>query len=187
MKAAQDGSTGALSASERGAQRNKDALAALAGQRHRRKVDVNALADTIRGFGSAQMDTNAAARGFEQALDDLQASIDENGATLDRTTQAGRDNEANLDGLARSTLEWAAATVQQTGDQEAANGIIQAGRDQLARMLEQFGITGEGAQQYIDTLGLIPGNIPTAVTLNVTEAQQQLNNFIAGIESGRRR
>ncbi|MCM3500617.1 phage tail tape measure protein [Microbacterium sp. P26] len=183
MKAAQEGSTGALSESERSAQRNKDALAELAGQATSTKVDVNTLADAIRGFGSAQMDTNAAARGFEQALDDLQGSLEQNGSTLDRGVQAGRDNEANLDDLARATLEWSAATVQQTGDQEAANQIVADGRQRLIEMLGQFNITGAEAEAYADKLGLIPENIPTAVTLNTSVAQQQLNDFIAGIQN----
>ena len=99
------------------------------------------------------------------------------------STQAGRDNEATLDAVAQATLNWAAAIVQQTGDQEAASQTIQAGRDQLIAMLEQFGITGQAAQDYADRLGLIPGDIPTAVSLNTTEAQQQLAAFLADINS----
>lgn len=172
------GSTDALSEAESATAANERALADLAGQATSTETDISKLADTIRGFGSAQMDTNAAARGFEQALDDLQDSINNNGSTLDRTIQQGRDNEANLDGLARATLEWSAATVQQTGDQQAANDIMQAGRDQLIGMLEQFGITGAEAEAYADKLGLIPGNIPTAVELNTEAAQGEIDRFV---------
>lgn len=177
-RAAMEGTTGALAESEAATTVNERALAELAGQATSTQVDIDSLADTIRGFGSAQMDTNAAARGFEQALDDLQDSITENGSTLDRSIQAGRDNEANLDGLARATLEWAAATVQQTGDQEAANGVIQAGRDRLVEMLDKFGITGDAAQAYADRLGLIPGSVSTAVELNTATATQTMAEFM---------
>jgi len=178
------GSTDALAEAEAATAANERALAGLAGQASSTETDIGKLADTIRGFGSAQMDTNAAARGFEQALDDLQGSINENGSTLDRTIQQGRDNEANLDGLARATLEWSAATIQQTGDQEAANQIISDGRQRLVEMLEQFGITGDEAQAYADRLGLIPGQISTAVELNATEAQGAVDRFVT-LNSGR--
>lgn len=178
------GSTDALSEAEAATAANERALAGLAGQASSTETDIGKLADTIRGFGSAQMDTNAAARGFEQALDDLQGSINENGSTLDRTIQQGRDNEANLDGLARATLEWSAATIQQTGDQEAANQIISDGRQRLVEMLEQFGITGDEAQAYADRLGLIPGQTSTAVELNATEAQGAVDRFVT-LNSGR--
>ncbi|WP_244630580.1 phage tail tape measure protein [Microbacterium sp. CFBP 8790] len=178
LKAAQAESTGAFREGEAATARNERALADLAGRATSTQVDIDSLANTIRGFGSAQMDTNAAARGFEQALDDLQGSIERNGTTLDRTTEAGRENEANVDGLARTTLEWAAAIVQQTGDQEAANGVMQAGRDRLIEMVGQFGITGDAAQTYADSLGLIPGMIPTAVELNTSTATRTMAEFL---------
>jgi uncharacterized protein YukE len=177
-KAAQEGATGALQDGTNATADNSSALAELAGKASSTKVDVEGLADAIRGFGSAQLDTNSAARGFEQALDDLQDSINKNGSSLDRTAQAGRDNEERLDGLAKATLEWAAATVQQTGNQDDANQIIQTGRDQLVGMLDQFGITGQAAQDYADRLGLIPGQIPTAVELNTSTAEQQITAFL---------
>lgn len=182
-RAALEGTTGALSESEDAASRNERALSALAGQASSTKVDVEGLANAINGFGSAQLDANSAARKVEQAFDDLQESINENGSSLDRTIQAGRDNEAALDDMARASVEYAAAIATQTGDQEAASQAIQDGRDRLISMLEQFGITGEAAQIYADQLGLIPGNVPTAVTLNTSEAQQQLSTFLTDIQN----
>ncbi|MGW9587501.1 phage tail tape measure protein [Microbacterium sp. NPDC055455] len=168
----------ALGDSEETTEDNESALRALAGQAAATGDEVEDLADTIRGFGSATLNTRDAQRSFEQALDDLAESVEANGATLDITTQAGRDNEAAIDSLATTTLEWAASVYEQTASQEQANGVIADGRSRLIEMLGQLGITGQAAEDYADDLGLIPGNIETAVAVTgVEEAESALNEL----------
>lgn len=156
---------------------NTDALAALAGEAVNAEGKVEDLADTIRNFGSAQFDVRAATRSFEQAVDDLTDSLTNNGATLDLNEQAGRDNQAVIDGLAKSALDVAAATYTQTGSQEAATAALEAGRSKLVEMLQQFGYTEAEAQAYADTLGLIPSNIPTTVDVLTADAESELQAF----------
>jgi len=158
---------------------NTEALAELSGSAAQADEDVSKLADTIRGFGSAQLDVNSATRAFEAAVDDLTSSLDENGATLDVGTEQGRANQAALDDIAKSTLNLAAATIEQTGKQEDANATIAAGRDALIDALAQFGITGQAAEDYADNLGLIPDSVSTAVSLSTTRAQQEIDSFAA--------
>lgn len=157
---------------------NEDALRALAGQAVTAGGEVDGLADQIRNFGSATLSTRDAQRQFEQAFDDLTASITENGATLDINEQAGRDNQASLDDMAKSSLELAAATYEQTGSQDQANAVLATGRDRLIEMLGQFGITGQAAEDYADDLGLIPANIQTYVALNTDAATSAMYRFI---------
>ena len=168
---------------------NADALRALAGQAESTNESVDDLAEAIRGFGSAELDTRNAARELEAAFDDLQGSIDANGATLDITTEKGRANEAQLDATAQATLEYAASIVQQTGNQEAANGVIASGRERLIEMLAQFGITGAEAEAYADKLGLIPENVKTYVEATTSDAEralQRVRDALAGIPNVKR-
>ncbi|MFL1999478.1 phage tail tape measure protein [Microbacterium sp. A1-JK] len=154
------------------------ALASLAGQANDTMGSIDELADTIRGFGSAEFDVRAASREFEAALDDLSASVSENGSTLDRSTEAGRANESAIDDLAQGALDLAAATGIRTGSEAEATRVLAEGRQRLIEMLGQFGITGQAAEEYADTLGLIPGNIPTAVGLvGVDAAEERLRRF----------
>jgi hypothetical protein len=172
----------AMGESEDAAVDNEDALRALAGQSAITGEEVDGLADQIRNFGSATLNTRDAQRQFEQALDDLQESIDANGTSLDITTQAGRDNQAAIDEIVTSTLEWSASVQEQTGDQAAANSVLADGRQRLIDMLGQFGITGEAAETYADDLGLIPGNIDTFVSVSGVEtAQQKIENLRAAL------
>ncbi|KAA9133715.1 phage tail tape measure protein [Microbacterium caowuchunii] len=165
------------------AREHEDALAALAGQAVSTSTDIEGLADAIMNFGAAELDTRDASRKFEAALDDVgeklqrqrdayaeaNGSLDGFVASLDTGTDAGRENESALDAIAEKSKVLAAAIVTQTGSQEDATAAVQRGRDELIRALEQFGITGDAAEEYADRLGLIPEQVVTAVQLNGTE------------------
>lgn len=167
-----DALTGAANEADTAAAATEDTAAAVAelqGAAEDADGAVEDLAETIRGFGSATLDTRAAQREFEQAVDDLTASLEENGSTLDVNTEEGRANEAALDDLVTRTLELSAATYEQTGSQEAATEVIEAGRAKLVEAAEQLGMTKEEAEAYADSLGLIPENINTAVGIQGTD------------------
>lgn len=165
---------------------NEEALDSLSGKATDATVDIDTLADAIRGFGSAQLDANAAARDFEAAIDaqveilqkqrdayaEANGTLDGFTSSLDISTAEGRENQAALDAIAQAALNTAAATIKQTGDQDAATAAISRGRAALIEALGQFGITGAAADAYADTLGLIPSNIPTAVELNGVDAAE---------------
>lgn len=139
---------------------------------------VDGLADKIRGFGSATLDTREANRQFEEAIDAVTESVGANGTSLDIATAAGRANEASLDSLAQKSLNAAAAALEQTGSQDQATAAINRGREELRRVLDQFGITGQAAEDYINKLGLVPGNVDTAVKLNDADtAEGRLNDL----------
>ncbi|WP_170198024.1 phage tail tape measure protein [Microbacterium saperdae] len=165
------------------AEQHESALRELEGGAAGAMQGIDELSDAIRGFGSTELDARAAVRELEAAYDDLAASVAENGASLDITTEAGRSNEAALDAIARKTLEVTASTLSQTGSQQAANEAMAAGRQQLIDMLAQFGITGAEADAYADRLGLIPGNIPTTVQLlGVGEASTAIQQLISAYD-----
>ena len=122
------------------------------------------LIDSIRGLDDAMSAFTDSENGYYQALDDVNAALAENGATMDVTTKAGRDNRAALSELASATTDYAAEMLsmgQATGD---VNAQIQAGRDQFIAAAEQMGMTGEAAVALADQYGLIPGNVQTLVT-----------------------
>lgn len=175
----------AMGEGESAAVDNTAALNELAGQAADTGSEVEGLSDIIRDFGSAQIDVMEAESAFEQALDDVTASVKENGESLDLNGEKGRANQDALIGLADASKEFAAATYDQTGSQEQANEVLANGRAKLIDMLGAFGITGDKAEAYADKLGLIPGNINTAVTANTTPAQQAVDAFIRN-NSGKR-
>lgn len=161
-------------------QNQADELLRMEGKSYDAGFAIDGLADKIRNFGSATLDSREAERQFQEAVDAVSASVAANGAVLDINTAAGRQNEAALDAVAQSALDSAAATYVQTGSVEDATVAVQAGRDALIDQLAQFGITGEAAELYADNLGLIPEDVPTLVALlGVPEAETALNDLTA--------
>lgn len=173
---------GALAAQIAAASASKQAagLAKLQGTAVDASGSIANLSSEIQNFGKAQFDAEDADRAFHQAIDDVTTGLQQqadaykqahgglDGFThsLDINTQNGRDNSAALEQIAKATLTKASADLTQTGSQQDANAAIDAGRAALITALAQFGITGQAAQDYADKLGLIPGSISSAVSLN---------------------
>lgn len=155
-----------------------DAVNTLSGKAESASIDISELAAQVRGFASGELDAREAARQFENAVDAVTAAVAENGANLDIGTEAGRRNEAALDAIATAANNAAAATLERGGSEDEARAAVQRGRDELILALGQFQVTGAEAEAYADKLGLIPGNINTAVTASTREAQNAIDTFI---------
>lgn len=157
---------------------NAGELQAMGEQARLTEDQVDSLADAIRGFGDASLSSRDAQRQFEAALDDLTASVGENGLSLDINTEQGRSNEAALDAIAEAARDAAASKLELTGSEADATSEIQRGRDALIEQLGQFGITGQAAQDYADQLGLIPDDVLTALKLTgADQVKSQLNDL----------
>jgi hypothetical protein len=100
MNAEPEGSTGS-------APKQSEALTGISGA----AFNIDAASDTIRNLASATLDSRAAARDLEAAVDDVAAAVAENGTTLDISTSQGRANEAALDAVAESAKGLAASTL----------------------------------------------------------------------------
>lgn len=157
---------------------NTDVLNAMGIAAGEASGQVSDLADQIRGLSDTTLSARDAEREFQAAIDDATEAFEKNGSTLDINTAAGRENQAALDAIAKSAKEAAAAKYEQTQSEGAATEEIEAGRAALIDQLAQFGITGQAAEDYADSLGLIPENIRTLVSLNTSNAQQTLDRFI---------
>lgn len=156
---------------------NTDRLKDLATQTDLTKDEVDDLADAIRGFGSEQLNTRDASRQYESALDDLRDSLEENGNEFRDTEAAGRANNEAVDSLISGTTEYAAAILEQTGNQDQANAALAAGKQALLDMLNQFDPAGVAAGNYNDILNLIPTDITTVATADTEDAQTKVTTY----------
>ena len=163
---------------------NTGALSELEAQAGMSKDQITQLADVIRGFGNETLTAREAERQFQESIDQVSASVVENGTSLDINTEQGRANEKALDDLARAALDAAASKFELTGKEADATAAVQAGRDELIRQLGQFGITGQAAEDYANKLGLIPRDVTTRITAETGNAQRMVDQFIA-TNSGR--
>lgn len=175
---AQDLARMAMDGGRTAAVSQQEVIDSLTGSLSLNAGEVDALSAKLAAFAEQHLVTRSAARDFEASIDDLTDSLAENGATLDIGTEAGRRNEEAIDRVAEATMRSAEETRKQTGSQSAANDVINKGRDALLNQLAAFGITGQKAQDYVNKLGLIPGDVRTEVALRGVQAAKDALNEI---------
>lgn len=119
-----------------------------------------------------------AERGFEAAVDAAEAALQENGATLDTTTEKGRANEAALDGIAGANTRVVAEMQKNGRTQADIQGAVQRSRDEFLRLAGSMGMSASDAARLADQLGLIPGNYTATVVANTDPATSRIQEFI---------
>ena len=155
------------------------AYAATGGQAALTADQIQTLSDKISNTNSRFFEARSASRDYQAALDELTASLTENGNTLDINTAEGRENEEALDAVAQAAFNLSAKTLEQTGSQQKANDAIRTGRSDLIDLADQFGWTQAEAEAYANALGLIPENINTRIDLDKAAAQKAIDTFIS--------
>jgi len=102
---------------------------------------------------------------YQQAIDDVTASIKENGRTLDRNTEKGRNNERALISQAQAALDIAATL--KTADRVP---FLSRARKDLVDAAAKFTGNRKEAQKLATALGLVPQKVKTDVKLTGAEA-----------------
>jgi TP901 family phage tail tape measure protein len=141
---------------------------------------VEGLADAIRAYDDLMSGLVNAEIGFRQAIDDVNEALGADGfvATLDLSTQAGRDNMSALDDLAQSTTDWAAQLQESGGTMEEVTGAIQEGRDAFVTAAEAMGLSTAEAEALADQYGLIPDTVKTEFESNMPTTKDQLQGIL---------
>lgn len=172
---------GALAAelSSTATDQSTEAIAKLAGKAADANGDVQKLADTLSGLGQGSRDVSGAQIQLQQAIADATKALQDNGATLDISTQKGRDNQTALNGIAQSALALAGAQEVAGASTDVLTATVQGGRDAFIASAVQMGLTQAAAADLANQYGLIPGNVATAVAVTGTEkASTDVQKFL---------
>lgn len=101
---------------------------------------------------------------FEQAIDDLTESVQENGRTLDIHEQSGRNNARALLELANVALRTRAEEIALSGNVEQAEAAFQRQRTEIYRLARQMGLSEQATEDLVGQLLRIPPPKNTGVT-----------------------
>ena len=146
---------------------------------------IRGLTDALDAMSTPFLDVRDAQREFEAALDAVDAAIAENGTTLDITTEAGRNNQAALDGVAGAA--WGVLNAQAEAGASSADLQTKMTEIQgpLAEAQGKFGEAAGAAGDLATQAGLIPSNVPIYVqayglweTLGALERVQYLLSLV---------
>ncbi|WP_182112885.1 phage tail tape measure protein [Actinotalea sp. JY-7876] len=138
---------------------------------------IDDLAAALDDLNGPTLDARAAEREWHAQIREVTAALEENGTTLDATTEKGAANQAVLDGLARAGMARATALLDETGSVEQFNASLEGSRQALFENAKQFGLTDEAAWQYVDSVLAIPDTSTTRAILDTTAAERQLAWF----------
>lgn len=137
------------------------------------------LATEIAEANGQQLDAREAARQLEEAYDDFDAAVKENGQTLDTTTEAGRENQAALDAIAQAALDAGQAIIDSGGSYEDYKNSLESSREQLLQRINDLGISGDAAEELADQILNIPSATEWQAIVKLEEAQAAIDAFLA--------
>jgi hypothetical protein len=139
-----------------GADATEESAEALAGENEQLRLNSGYKSDAL----TSELD-------LLDALDNVKKSRDENGKSLSKLTDKGRDNLRAIDEARRGIIEYGDAMATQTGDTAKATAAMDKQEDVLVhKVAKAFGITEKQARDYIKTLGGIPPAKNTKVTVD---------------------
>ena len=125
---------------------------------------------------------------LSSSMSTLTTSIQANGLTMDMNTQAGQQNRAAMQSIADQALvtaqamlaDGAANDTMAQSSQNARNTIYEA-REALVQAAQQCGMSEQAANEYADSLGLIPSNVGTVITENANMTRGEVEAYLQAL------
>lgn len=141
------------------------------------------MLDGLVATGQIALSEAAAHRDFEAAVDDARKALEENGKTLDITTEKGRSNQAALDGIASSALGLMASQQEAGASASEMAGSLERGREAFIEQARAMGVPKKEAAALADQYGLIPEEVYTAFYSNTDDLTERIGLLHEQIQS----
>ncbi len=168
MLAAQTSTEGQAKAAERAAQMTEEQakqLDELGISVTGAVTHLDRLVSSMIQSGLISLSAKDAARNFQTAILNLDKALEQNGTTLDTTTEKGIANEAAFDGIARAGLMSADAMAKNGATQPEVQRQLRATYDALIAAAGKFGVTGEAADAMAREVLKIPKDVPIETSI----------------------
>lgn len=145
---------------------------------------IDKATDSMLNMVNKQLGLHDAARGFEQALDDAGEAAKKYGKNLDITKEAGRKNQAAMEGIIGAGLRLIQQQKEQGASQEELGKTLARVREEFIKAAIARGMSADEAAKEADKVGLlidtyksIPEKIETKFELNAEETAKQISVF----------
>ncbi|WP_460801471.1 tape measure protein [Microbacterium sp. GXF6406] len=161
------------------AQEQAERVAAITGAAEDASGAIDQLAQDILNFGSAEIDVRESTRKFEESVWALTDSFSTNGSVLNEHTTEGIANGRALDDLISKTVKLSSDTLIQTGSQEAANAVLENGRQKLYAQRDAYVAAGGKASDFDKYVRSIPESVGT--DLDITYDTRPVTNALDNI------
>lgn len=101
----------------------------------------------------------------EEGLQDLAETLAENGPTLDQFTDAGRDNQRELIGMAKEMRQVRDDQIAMGQSTESANATLAINKERLYALAEQAGISRAAVDLLVGSLFSVPSVVTTSIVV----------------------
>lgn len=135
---------------------------------------VNDFYTAMVNAGMIVLGEREAMRALEESFAAATAAIEQNGATLDTTTEKGRANQAALDGIAEASFRAMEAQRANGAETSELAGTLAQGREAFIQNAVAMDMSEKAAGALADQIGLIPGNVYIAFDSNTDDLAGKL-------------
>jgi len=142
------------------------------------RSNLQELIDTIMSANEANLDTREANRRLIESFAEFDAALAENGSSMDLNTEAGRENEANLDAIAQAAMDAASSITASGGSYDEYRASLESSRTSLLERIEDLGVTGQAAEDLADKILSIPTETEWQLIADTAAAQATVDQFI---------
>lgn len=148
------------------------------------------LTASLNQFFQASLNSTDAAIQFESSLDQVAASLKENGKNLDINTEKGRQNVQSVNNTIKAAIAARDAKIKETGSVSQANAVYNTHIERLRSTLRQAGLTKGQIEKLIGAYDDLPPEVSTEVNApglsSALSQAQRLNQELALIGRERR-
>lgn len=121
-------------------------------------ANIDRLIDKQREASEGVLGLSEAEIRHQEAIAAADQALKDNGATLDLTTEKGRDNQSALNDLASTTYDVIEAMRAQGATTQDVQAYMTSARESFVQHAIAMGMDAAAANRLADSLGLIPGN-----------------------------
>lgn len=114
---------------------------------------LSSLAEAMSEAAGIAISASEAMNDFHEAIANGNEALSQNGANLDRNTEAGRANWDALNELASSHLKLREAMVEEGASLDEINAKTQEGREAFISLAQGMGMSAEEANSWADRMG----------------------------------
>lgn len=137
----------------------QNAIGAMADETLEFDERLDAVLDSLFRMGVMEQSAAEAAASYEAALDEISAAVEENGRTLDITTEKGRANQDALFGIADAGRALMTASAEAGASQGELRAQLEGTYDDLVAAGEQMGLTADDARLLAEQILGVPGGV----------------------------
>jgi len=127
------------------------------------KTETDKLSDALNALNGINIESAQAAIGYQSSLADLRKTIDENGRSLDITSEKGRAVKSAILDAADAAMKHAEAVAKQNDSMEAGNIVLGQDIAQLKETMKAAGFTTDQINSLMAAYGQIPAEVTTVI------------------------